>query len=197
MLKTLNLEEDPKLFCEECEIEAIKNVCPNNKDHQLLQIIEKGSNKIRLSPRLCLYQPCSRGLKCFYPHGDWEYYLWSDMKYINDVVYNPRPKPLKSKLPLKMCTTMMQKGQCQYKNCDFPHSKVEYKKWKEEHDLEDEEERERAVNNPREEPPEYCTPQMCKSMEKTGRCHFKVNCKFAHSQSELDEWKERIKEIKG
>ena len=204
MFKTYDLEEDPKLFCEECEDEVNDNVCRNNEDHQLLQIIEKGSNKIRLSPcsgdnvpSPCSDQPCSNGLRCFRPHGDTEYKLWKDMKYISYVVHNPRTEPPKPELPLKMCTKMMEKGRCPYKNCDYAHSKGEYKKWKKFHDSEDEKERERAFENPRKDPPEYRTPQMCKLMEKTGRCRYKMNCKFAHSQRELGEWKKRIKEIKG
>ena len=142
MLKAHNLE-DPKLYCEECEVQVINNMCPINGDHQLRRIIiEKGSNKIRLSPRsgdyvprLCQYQPCKKELKCSYPHGDKERQLWSDMKYINDVVHNPRPNPPKPQLAPKMCSNMTQKGQCQYKgNCDYAHSEGEFKKWKEQFD---------------------------------------------------------------
>ena len=142
MLKTHNLEEDPKLFCEECEVEASDNVCPHIADHQLHRIIEKKSNKIRLSPRsgdraprLCQFQPCRNGIKCFYPHGDKEFQLWSDMKYINDAVYNPRPKSPKPQLAPKMCTNMTEKGRCSYKEkCDYAHSEGELKKWKEQFD---------------------------------------------------------------
>ena len=81
---------------------------------------------------------------------------------------------------------------CQNKEgCTRAHSEFELSVW------EDVKEIERAIKQPRKEPPEYRTPQMCKSMEKTGRCDHKITCKFAHSQSELDEWRERIKEIKG
>lgn len=101
------------------------------------------------------------------------------------------PAPIRSApsdAVLQKCNfpTMCQNGD----DCKRPHSEFELIVW------EDEKEAERAVRNPRKEPPEMRNPRMCKYMEKTGRCDFRVTCKFAHSQQELKLWKSLVQNIK-
>ena len=130
-------------MCVVCRYQVSHHRCPRNGAHELRWIKEKETKNIvvRLEsfsvdkdPIKCTQHARNKCIKpnCPFAHGDLEYHLWSDMKYINDVVYNPRPKPPKPQLAPKMCTNMTQKGRCQYKeNCDYAHSEGEFKKWKE------------------------------------------------------------------
>lgn len=105
-------------------------------------------------------------------------------------VYPATVRPLPAAPIMELCefrVSTCKKGA----ECTRAHSEFELIVWK------DEQEINRAVREPRKEPIEYRTLQMCKAMEKNGRCDFRANCKFAHSQNEIKEWEQHIQQLKG